>query len=244
MDLDRALRQSAVALGVDYYGVAWLETARDAILTQGGPGVARFPRAISLGIALLHPIVDQLPQRQERAVAINYRHHCYDVVNHRLDLAASSLGSALQRAGHDAYPVPASSTVDDERLTGVFSHKMAAHLAGLGWIGKSCLLITPEAGPRVRWATVLTDAPLQVAGEPMDERCGTCSECVDICPVEAFTGQPFRDHEPREVRYDAHKCDRYFDMSAKKTAGPVVCGLCLYVCPFGRRRSGTNDRSA
>ncbi len=37
-------------------------------------------------------------------------------------------------------------------------------MAGLGRIGKSCLLITPEAGPRVHWATVLTDAPMQVTG--------------------------------------------------------------------------------
>ena len=43
---------------------------------------------------------------------------------------------------------------------GHLSHKLVAHLAGLGRIGRSCLLLTPGAGPRVRLATVLTNAPL------------------------------------------------------------------------------------
>jgi epoxyqueuosine reductase QueG len=139
----------------------------------------------------------------------------------------------LQREGYRAMPIPASKRVDDERICAVFSHKLAAHLAGLGWIGKSCLLVTPEAGPRVRWITVLTDAPLTSTGEPMATRCGSCRQCVDICPVQAFTGEPFRDHELREVRYDARKCEQYFD-ALKNPDKPAVCGMCLYVCPHAR----------
>jgi epoxyqueuosine reductase QueG len=164
---------------------------------------------------------------------VQYRHHCYDVINLRLDQITSRLSSLLQDEGNQAFPVPASKSIDDERLCGIFSHKMAAHLAGLGWIGKNCLLVTPEHGPRVRWATVLTDAPLEITGEPMQERCGTCDECVEICPVNAFTGKAFRADEPREARYDAHKCDNYFTrMWEKETL--AVCGMCLYVCPQGR----------
>jgi epoxyqueuosine reductase len=235
MELDGRIRKLSETLGADYFGVADLSLAHDAVLAQGGPLMAEYPRAISVGIALLHTIVDQLPQRSERAVAVAYRHHCYDLVNQRLDLMASTLSSALQSNGHRVLPVPASRRVDDERLSAVFSHKMAAHLAGLGWIGKSCLLVTPEAGPRVRWVTLLTDAPLKVTGGPMEERCGTCTQCVEICPVQAFTGQPFRENEPREARYDAHRCDRYFSRMEEKTVGPAVCGLCLYVCPYGRQ---------
>lgn len=43
----------------------------------------------------------------------------------------------------------------------------------------------------------------------MAEGCGDCHECVDICPVKAFTGEPFRETDPRKVHYDAHKCDNY-----------------------------------
>jgi len=233
MGFHRELKDLAEGEGVDFFGVADLSLAHDAILAQGGETVAAFPKAISIGIALFDAIVDQLPQRAEPAVSMTYRRHAYDVVNQRLDFAASRLGSALQAQGHRAFPVPASQKVDDERLCGVFSHKLAAHLAGLGWIGKSCMLITPEVGPRVRWATVLTDAPLAVSGKPMPQACGECRECVDICPVNAYTGQAFRPEDPREVRFDAHKCRRYF-VELEETTGLDVCGLCLYVCPNGR----------
>jgi epoxyqueuosine reductase len=130
--------------------------------------------------------------------------------------------------------VPASERYDDERICAVFSHKLAANLAGLGWIGKSCLLVTPEAGPRVRWSTVLTDAPLIVTGERVDVKCGECRECVDICPVSAFTGEPFRENEPREVRYDARKCEKYL-YSSNDHSDWNVCGLCIYACPHGKK---------
>lgn len=234
MERENQIAHLAGTLGADFFGVADLSTARDAILDQGGPVIAEFPRAVSIGIALFDPIVDQLPQRAERDVALSYRHHCYDVINQRLDLITSNLSTVLQRNGHRVLPVPASQRIDDERLCGSFSHKMAAHLAGLGWIGKNCLLVTPGKGTRVRWATILTDAPLDVTGEPMEEQCGTCEQCVDICPVCAFTGQPFREDEPREARYDASKCDRYFTW-IKNQGEPAVCGLCLYICPIGRQ---------
>jgi epoxyqueuosine reductase len=235
MTINSDVRTLAAQWGADFFGVADLAPAHDFILAQGGTAVAGYPRAVSVGIELLHAIVDQLPHRAQRAVTVEYRSQAYDVINQRLDLITSQVGSFLQRLGYSAYPVPASQRVDDERICGVFSNKLAAHLAGLGWIGKSCLLVTPEAGPRVRWATVLTDAPLTVTGQPMDQRCGDCLECVDICPVGAFTGEPFREQDPREVRYHADKCDRYFDALEEQGRLPV-CGMCLYVCPYGRER--------
>lgn len=234
MNLEESLKNLAETMGVDFYGVADLATAHDAILEQGGPAVAAFPRAVSIGIGLLHPIVDQLPRHRDRAVAMTYRHHAYNLVNQRLDHIASPLASLIQRAGYRALPVPASQMVDSGGLCGIFSHKMAAHLAGLGWIGRSCMLITPQVGPRVRWATVLTDAPLEATGDPMEQRCGSCRECVEICPAQAYTGEPYRLGEPREVRFAAHKCSRYFD-KMEEIKGVSVCGLCLYVCPNGRQ---------
>jgi len=230
------IRDSAKRLGADYFGVADLSPAHSFILAQGGPSVAQYERAVSLGIALPHSIVDRLPQRTQRAVAVEYRAHAYDVINQRLDLVASRVSGLLQSQGYDALPIPASKRVDDERLCGEFSHKLAAHLAGLGWIGKSCLLITPGAGPRVRWTTVLTDAPLVETGEAMDERCGDCKQCVEICPVKAFAGRAFRTDEPREVRYDASKCAGYFAEMKEQDPEAAVCGMCLYVCPYGRSR--------
>ena len=109
---------------------------------------------------------------------------------------------------------------------------MGAHLAGLGWIGKSCMLITPQFGPRVRWATVLTNAPLAATGEAQPEKCAGCTRCIDICPVQAYTGRPFQLGEPRHLRFDVYKCKAYLS-KREDTYGASVCSKCLIVCPFG-----------
>ena len=41
--------------------------------------------------------------------------------------------------------------------------------------------------------------------------------------------------EPREARFEAHRCRQYF-AEMGKTMEPAVCGLCVYVCPYGRRQ--------
>ena len=233
--LEERLRQDGLSLGADYFGVADLFPARELIREQGGEMMLQFPRAISIGIVMPFAIVDQLPLHAEKAVAMAYRSHGYEIINRRLDDIASRLASSLQREGYRAFPVRASQTVDEERLLGLFSHKLAAHLAGLGWIGKSCLLVTPQVGPRVRWASILTDAPL-LAGEPQAQRCGGCRDCVEACPPHAFTGMNFRMDEPREARFDVFKCQEYFNLRKDQMA-TSACGMCVYICPHGRKTS-------
>jgi epoxyqueuosine reductase QueG len=232
MDLDADLRTLSLSLDADYFGVADLAPAHDAILAQGGERVARYPRAVTIGIVLQDSLVDLLPD-DDKAGAILYKHNSYDVVNLALDQLALRVANTLRRAGFDAFPIPASKRTDNEQISGIFSQKLAAHLAGLGWIGKSCLLVTPDHGPRVRWVTILTNAPLQPTGSPMEPQCGAYTACVDICPQHAFSGRTFSPDEPRESRFDAAACDRYFkEMEREK--GVAVCGLCLYICPHGR----------
>jgi epoxyqueuosine reductase len=232
MDLYSELRKTALT-EADFFGVADLVPAREAIREQGGEAVAEYSRALSIGIRLPDPIVDLLPGRHDPAAAAAYQHHAYDIINCRLDILASRLAGNIQRAGYRAWPMSASGRFSDEKICALFSHKMAAHLAGLGWIGKSCLLVTPESGPRVRWITVLTDAPLP-PGKPLGQRCDDCRECVDMCPVKAFTGRNFVDGEPREARYDARRCEKYLK-GLEASTGYGVCGMCLYVCPHGKK---------
>jgi epoxyqueuosine reductase len=233
MDLDGQLRRLVRSLDADYFGVADLSSAHDFILAQGGERIARYPRAVAIGMRLQDSLVDLLPNKDHEG-AIVYRHNCYDVVNQMLDQIGVRVANELQRAGYSAFPVPASKRTDDDHICGIFSQKLAAHLAGLGWIGKSCLLITPDHGPRVRWVSIPTDAPLRPTGSPLEQQCGACTACVDICPQNAFTGRPFYHNESREARYDAVACDRYFKQMEEKK-GVAVCGLCLYICPYGKK---------
>jgi len=226
------LEDQSIGMGARFFGVADVTVAREFIVEQGGEFLAAYPRALSVGIALNDGIVDQLPRHKKIAVARTYD-YLYDTVNQSLNRIALHLSATLSRNNFQALQIPATDRVDNDNIRGLFSQKLAANLAGLGWIGPSCLLITPELGPRVRWVTVLTDAPLE-AGSPIASQCEDCRQCVDACPPKAFTGRPFEPSEHRDFRFDVHRCIKYRLNLSQKTTGVQVCGMCVYVCPFGR----------
>lgn len=225
------LESLAKDMGATYFGIADLAPARRCISEQGGEFLMQFPRAVSHGFVLADGIVNTLVHHKNVAALSNYWYYVYQIVNPRIDSISLTLAQSLDKDGFQAFVVPSSQTVDRTRLTGVFSHKLAAHLAGLGWIGKSALLITPEHGPRVRWGTVLTDAPLE-ATTPMDEMCRDCDACVKGCPAHAFTGQAFDKPRPRSEIFAAEACDRY--LHEREQTRHKSCGICVYICPFGR----------
>lgn len=70
----------------------------------------------------------------------------------------------------------------------MFQFRIAAFICGLGEIGYSKMFLTPEFGPRQRFAFLLTDAPLQA--DPLYEGglCDRCQACVRECPVGAISG--------------------------------------------------------
>ena len=238
--LESRLGALARSQGACFFGIADLAPARNEVQRLGGEAVASYPRAVSIGIELSHEIVDRLPERVVRDVVAAYRSHI-DEVKEALRQIEAELAEALRQEGHSALAIPVSERKDERYPEAIFSHKLAAHLAGLGWIGRSCLLVTPEFGPRVRWTTVLTNAPLEPTGEAGSGSCGSCRRCVDICPVGAFSGRGFRAAEPRETRFDALACDNYCAEVERKT-GVKTCGLCVYICPFGRRASERERR--
>jgi len=224
------LRVFAKSLGVDLFGVADLTGARDFILRQGGENIASYSRAISLGMRLLDAVVDELYRHEEPTALYSYQAHT-NSVNTTLDWITLLLAKRVQETGFKAYPIPASQTINERRLEGAISHKLAANLAGHGWIGKNSLLVTPRYGPRVRLSTILTDAPLET-GEPITDGCGDCVECVDICSEKAFTGVSFNPSEPRDVRFRAYLCSDYTERRSRRL-GIGTCGLCVYACPKG-----------
>lgn len=224
----RELAHLAEELGADVFGVADLRPVREFVVNQGGEQLGRFTHAIAIGIGLLHTVVDQMAPMLPADHSL-YGFHLYKVVSPAVDVIAWRLARKIEDQGCLALPIPTSQYRAPGERSGLFSHKLAAHLAGLGWIGKNCLLITPQCGPRVRLASVLTDHPL-VAGVRMDEQCGDCSECVDACPVHALTGIEFSDEEGREARLQAEVCGAYRDGSGGLRSGHT-CGLCLAVCP-------------
>jgi epoxyqueuosine reductase len=227
-DIKEQLCRLALGDGVELFGVADLAPAMDFVVQQGGPFLARFPRAVSLGAPLPKAQVEELADLANRGPALTYHYLIYEIVNRQLNAKALAVAAGLQAAGAAAYVVPASQMLDKERLAGLISQKLPAHLAGHGFIGKSCLVVNPKYGGRVRYATVLTDADLP-ADAPGEGSCGACRACVDACPPHAFTNVEFRPEDPREVRFKADLCDRYMQYR-EKTIGAKVCGQCVLAC--------------
>ena len=137
----------------------------------------------------------------------------------------------LRAHGHAAERVPA--TAETSNGDKPFPHKTAATSAGLGWIGKTALFISPAFGPAVRLATVFTDLELP-AGEPVVEsRCGDCRECVDACPAGCGRDVLWRPGMARELLFDAGACRHH--MTQFTSVDAEICGICIAACPYALR---------
>lgn len=224
--LKKEIFDLAILRGADYIGVADLEKAKEYIAKNFGENIAQFPRAIVAAVIFPKEVVNELAEGPTHTY-LNY----YKALNARLDDIALSVSNYLQRKGARSFPIPASQRQGEHRLTSIFSHRLAGHLAGLGWIGKSCNFIHPEVGPRLRLVTVLTDCMLP-ADKEQEGKCGTCTLCAQACPGKAIKGVAFSPDQPIEERFDGLACDAYLS-KVRMTFGKRVCGRCLAVCPHG-----------
>jgi epoxyqueuosine reductase QueG len=144
----------------------------------------------------------------------------------------------LKARGHRTLAIPPDS---DRRkgtfvstLYSLFNHKMAATSAGIGWIGKNGLLISPRYGPRLSLATVLTDAKLRPDAPTEVSQCSDCSLCVQHCPSQAITGAEWSRSSPFIELVKLSSC-RSHKATKRLTEGKPNCGLCINICPYGRK---------
>ncbi len=202
------------------------------------PDLARYHYAITLMYRLSDAIVDEI----EASPTYAYFQH-YRAANALLDRCALIACEMLRREGAAAYPIAASQSVHDrgDKYTGIYQHKSAATAAGLGWIGKSALFVSPEYGPRVRLATVLTDMELPCAAEPMESRCGDCDLCVKACPSGAVLGRNYVRGMKRDEIFDAEKCSQHMKKAFGHIGRGAVCGLCMRACPWGKKHAPAID---
>ncbi|UCG59111.1 MAG: GNAT family N-acetyltransferase, partial [Phycisphaerales bacterium] len=143
----------------------------------------------------------------------------------------------LVSRGHRAVAIqPTTENLDAETLATELPHKTVALRSGLGWIGKSALLITEDYGPAVRLATVLCDAEFETAKPTDTSRCGDCRECVDYCPAKAISGLNWQSGMSREGIYDAFACrETARRLAARIGVESTICGICISVCPWTQR---------
>lgn len=191
-----------------------------------------YPRAVTLVLHMDDAIMDSIATGPHAEYYAEYGR-----VNSVLDELSRTIAERLESESYEAHPVASSKRIDYKNILGEFPHKTGAVLAGLGWIGRSSLLISKAFGPRVRLGTVLTNAPLgSSSGVPsLKSRCGSCARCVEACPAQAITGAPWRPGMPRKELINAKTCEDW-KMKHYSQFDGMVCGICVSVCPYGQKK--------
>ncbi len=118
--------------------------------------------------------------------------------------------------------------------------KAWAARAGLGWIGKNTLIVTPEYGSFVLLGLLVLDDECDAYDNPVADGCGTCTRCIDACPNQAIA-------VPRTL--DASRCiarstleRRPGNENQKHAHGWIAgCDECQSCCPYNRDTPLSDD---
>lgn len=110
---------------------------------------------------------------------------------------------------------------DPDNRMGLLSLKILAKQAGIGWQGRSLLIISPIYGPIHRLIAILTNMPLN-PDEPIQNKCGDCVACIDNCPKKSLTF----------CQFDDHPNSREEVLNVKSCIGDNGCMVCILKCPY------------
>ncbi|MEY4402671.1 MAG: hypothetical protein RIR91_706, partial [Verrucomicrobiota bacterium] len=125
--------------------------------------------------------------------------------------------------------------------TGPVLEKPLAAEAGLGWQGKSTILLQRGFGTWLFLGVILTTLELEPsAKEP--HRCGTCTRCLDACPTAAIVA-PYQLDARRCLAYLTIEHDGPIPEEFRRPLGDRVfgCDECLDVCPWNRWAQATQE---
>lgn len=127
-------------------------------------------------------------------------------------------------------PILAKAVVD----TGPLVDRRVAERAGIGWVGKNCMLYTKEHGSFVFLGTLAVDVDIEPAKSEIAPRCHGCTRCLDACPTGALIA-------PGVI--DAKRCLSYItqmkgiipeEFRAPLGRRVFGCDTCQWACPENR----------
>ena len=232
-DLKSRIVLLARGMGVPLIGFASVDRWEDPPFTPWMPPefypqnvIPGTRSVIVIGLPVTLPILETTP-------SVLY-HELYRTINGLLDQCSYRIALFMENEGHSAVGITrdgyASLDVLRERPVAAFSHRHAAYLAGLGSFGVNNTLLTKRYGPRVRFASVLTNALLEPDAVMIDALCIRCMRCVEHCPVKAIDAGGYPEH-----LIDKGRCTDHNANLSKRGISP--CGNCIRVCPVGEDRT-------
>uniref|UniRef100_A0A7C6ECA0 Epoxyqueuosine reductase n=1 Tax=candidate division WOR-3 bacterium TaxID=2052148 RepID=A0A7C6ECA0_UNCW3 len=219
--------------GADLFGVADLANVKTDDFLLDSKLIAQFTYALSIAKRISSAVLEAIVDHPTKL----YFHH-YRMINLFLDQLAIKIASAIEQVGYWALPIPASQIVDWQNQKAHLSHKRIAEAAGLGWIGRNNLLVTPNYGAQVRLVTILTNMPMPNSEFGMQQRkacdpifgskaeikdCGNCYECIKVCPAQAI--------KEKKEDFDHIKCfEKLKEFQKKGYTSQYICGICVKAC--------------
>ena len=112
--------------------------------------------------------------------------------------------------------------------------KALAAKAGIGWQGKHSNLLHRRHGSWFFLGEIFTDMPLQV-DTPLENHCGRCTACIDICPTAAIV-EPYVVDSRRCISYLTIEHRSPIPLEFRSAIGNRIygCDDCQLVCPWNR----------
>ena len=206
------LKEFARSHGVD--PLEFVKLPRDLIFQHVG---VIYDNAIIIAMEMSQEKIDKSPSPE----TLNMIFETYDT----LGIAANKIAEFLRAHGYAAQA--------DHPLGGLVLFPPLAQKAGIGFVGKHGLLITPEFGSRVRLAAVYTSIQDLPFAEKNDhswiaDYCSSCGLCIRGCPPRAILNESIVHITGRKTSIKQAECFEYFLQN-------YGCSVCIKVCPFSKK---------
>jgi len=221
--IDIELKEILYQSGADLVGFANLES----VITEEDMSFG-----VSVAVAISPEVVKSIHNGPNMSYYNEY-HRINDILNNIVTTGAEFLVNKGYKA--------CAQTTNVVKEFGIYRtalpHKTVATRAGIGWIGKSALLVTKEYGSAVRISSLITDAELQCADPIDNSQCGNCRVCTNNCPAQAISGELWNVDKDRDSFYKPLDCRKKARELAAKNINEEItlCGKCIEVCPFTQK---------